>query len=808
DKLYLMNMVDITKGTRFSIVNSRFETGAGANVRTNHWGGGGSDPWQDPDKQDFEYTGGTAIAKGSIIAMESNSAAGFTNFSINGGTAPATLFSAKSGTSNFLSTTDADQLYITQGKFTGYGTATVDRYDLFDGLVIHGITTKVAWIPLSSSVSVSNTGGPTRQSRIPPDILCINTEFAASTLNYAYYDRGVGQTGTKNTMLGRLKNLGNWFTGAGSTADDIIAGDGGFDTNPYAISAPGFTEGSWTGNSSTDWFDCNNWEGSHVPDSTLSATIYSVFTAGHNCIINVAASTNAAEYQSVAKAADLTLIGSLSLTGTGKEILKVDDTLTISNSGNLLFENTANAINDTLYLNGSFIDGTTTLGGFTPGQGTLSMEDSRFAAIPVSLNKPVISPVLGTYNLNINNSRSITLITPITVSNILGLNYGYINLQSPNGKLTLNSGATINSPVNNYGFTNEGWEKSFVNGQLNYTLGNISVNPFPVGKIGTDTVFAPFRLEKTIPNPATYTAEYFGVAYSDLTVDIGDLRKVSELEHWLISSPASSPNGDAKVSLSWRPASKVGDGNPAHDAEALDSLVVAHYFNDGFSTEWHIDGHDHNVMPKSIGSTISYGYVTTNFYTGGFTAIPFTLGGKSPYNVLPLQLIDFTATPVQKTILLNWMTREEKNILHYEVEKSTDGRNFSWLGTENAVNSLSLHNYRLVDQNPAPGWNYYRLKVTDDHYKISYSAVVRVWMASIGQVIVYPNPAQKEIKIILPPQSSTTELSIVNSAGQVVKQVRSNQLSLTINIETLSSGLYFIYIRNSQQAIVQRFIKQ
>ena len=82
-----------------------------------------------------------------------------------------------------------------------------------------------------------------------------------------------------------------------------------------------------------------------------------------------------------------------------------------------------------------------------------------------------------------------------------------------------------------------------------------------------------------------------------------------------------------------------------------------------------------------------------------------------------------------------------------------------------------------------------------------------IWMGKVGKILVYPNLAQKELKIILPSRS-ITGISLVNSGGQVVKQVRTDQLSLTIDIEMLSPGLYFVYFRDSRQAIVQRFYKQ
>jgi phosphoglucomutase len=74
-------------------------------------------------------------------------------------------------------------------------------------------------------------------------------------------------------------------------------------------------------------------------------------------------------------------------------------------------------------------------------------------------------------------------------------------------------------------------------------------------------------------------------------------------------------------------------------------------------------------------------------------------------------------------------------------------------------------------------------------------------------VMIYPNPAQKELKIILPPRSNSS-ISIVNSAGQVLKRVSTTEGLLTVNIESLDKGMYLVYIQTNRQAIVQRFVKQ
>lgn len=825
DELYLMNMVDITKGTKFSIVNSRFEAGAPANVRTNHWGGGGSDPWQDPDKHDFEYVGASTITKGSVISMESNSVSGFTNFKINGISVPSSDFSAKAGTSNFLSTnaTDADQLYITQGTFTAYGLTGSTRYNLLNGLVIHGFTCRTAWVPLTSSVSSSLAGGTTRESRIPPDILCINTEFPINANTYANYNRAVGQTGTKSIMLGRLKNIINWTYAPGTVSvDDVITGDPSFSSSTYTINASA-ADGNWNGTVSNDWFDCSNWEGLHVPDSTSAIIINPIPAATNNCDINTTASTNAVQFTNIARGDSLTVLNGavLSLTGAGTEKLKLENSLTINTNGLLQFDNNANSLTDTLFIHGTLRDEEASNNysspyGFQPGLGTVKMEDTRFASNPAALLKPT-GFTNRFYGFMMNNSRDVSVKGITEINSAINLQTGYLTITAPDGKLSLKPGCSISSPVNVYGDLNKGYKTSFVNGKLYIETNTGFTNPvFPIGKVSaTDTLFAPVEITKASSNAFTYDAEYFPGSYSNLAVDAGQLDHVSGLEYWSINSGTASVTANSTVKLSWRPGSLVGDGNPANDAAALNDLVVAHYFTDIPGTNpflWHIEGGDVTTMPKGAGSTVNYGTVTTNLnnspYTDPANTVYFTLGTRSPLNLLPVKFLDFRATPKLNEVSLKWITKEEKGLLYYEVERSKDAITYTPVGKLPATNKIEQNDYLIVDIKPFSGWNYYRLKIVETNGKISYSVVVKAWIGVTKQLLLYPNPAQKEIKLIFPGPRSTSTIAIVNSGGQVVQQLTTTDQSLAINIESLNKGVYFVKILTNQQIFVQKFSKQ
>ncbi len=420
--------------------------------------------------------------------------------------------------------------------------------------------------------------------------------------------------------------------------------------------------------------------------------------------------------------------------------------------------------------------------------------------------------------LNTSGYQTVTLNDSVNVDDTLNLQNGFLlsdALVMPN----LRDTTAILSPSNNYGINNIGWEKSFVRGPMRREVNSSTKHWYPVGKInGTDTLFAPAAIQTTYTTPVADTVEYFAASYIDTAANHGQLDHVSAIEHWYMSTDVLTTAANGKITLSWRPTSAVGDGNPVNDAAALDDLVVSHYIDDDGGGAnpflWHIEGGDAAIMPKSGGATVNYGTLTTNLDNSvNDPATPsispyFTLGTRSPFNILPLKLLDLRAIAQKNAIEVNWKVSEEQQLSHYEVEKSTDGLHFTKIGSVASVNSTTAYSYNSLDNNPQSGWNYYRLKIITSAGKHSFSPICKVWYGKTSDFLVYPNPAQNELKINLPPTSSINQIVIVNTNGRVVKQLTTTEQSLTINIESLSTGMYFVRILNSRQAIAQKFTKQ
>lgn len=276
DKLYVANLVDILPGTVFMVVNSRYESGAAANVRTDRWYSGSTDPYDDPGIITFKWNGVAPIVAGSIITFKANV---FTVSDIRINDVVTTDFGVTTNANQCnISSTESDQIYIMQGTFTSFGTIGTNRYNLFNGNVLFGLTNGANWVPFTSGVSAANSSAG-RVSRLPEDLECFNIE--SSSLEGVRFYRNSGlHTGSKNQILGAIMNLGNW---SAPSNDNCLSTTENFSPSandnavgkPFTIT-PSNPDGTWTGFTDTDWFKCSNWEGLAVPKPITDVIIPNV----------------------------------------------------------------------------------------------------------------------------------------------------------------------------------------------------------------------------------------------------------------------------------------------------------------------------------------------------------------------------------------------------------------------------------------------------------------------------------------------------------------------------------------------------
>lgn len=176
-------------------------------------------------------------------------------------------------------------------------------------------------------------------------------------------------------------------------------------------------------------------------------------------------------------------------------------------------------------------------------------------------------------------------------------------------------------------------------------------------------------------------------------------------------------------------------------------------------------------------------FMVNTFSTFGFvsatTAVP-----------LPIKLLNFSAVKNNSNALLNWQTGVEQNSDYFEIEHSSNGSDWQFLGKVYTRGSNSTYSY--THNNPANGLNMYRLKMVDKDGTLSYSPVRTLNFDGMNNNSwsIYPNPASETINF--DGLSNSMELRIVNMIGREVLKTTVAPQYNTINVSTLPKGIYLL----------------
>lgn len=186
---------------------------------------------------------------------------------------------------------------------------------------------------------------------------------------------------------------------------------------------------------------------------------------------------------------------------------------------------------------------------------------------------------------------------------------------------------------------------------------------------------------------------------------------------------------------------------------------------------------------------------------------------------LPLHNLSLTAFLQGSNVGLKWTAENEMNTSQFIIERSTDGINFTAVGSKAASGQTNtITEYQSSDNIQAvlsASILYYRLRATDIDGRYSYSNISIVRLSKKAGVQVWPSPFRDNISITYNASAnSRIDVAIVNSVGKVIKQGNYNvsqglnQLSIN-NLDGLVPGIYFIRItdKNSSETYIQKLTK-
>jgi pectate lyase len=181
-------------------------------------------------------------------------------------------------------------------------------------------------------------------------------------------------------------------------------------------------------------------------------------------------------------------------------------------------------------------------------------------------------------------------------------------------------------------------------------------------------------------------------------------------------------------------------------------------------------------------------------------------------STMPLQLLSFDAVQVEtptKLVKVSWITTNEVNTLRFDIEKSSDGRIFKRIASQQARNLAGEHHYSFIDNDPLAGVSFYRLKQLDTDGVATYSRIAVINNRSAVQLSAYPNPAANFVAVSHPKAIVGASLRVLDAVGRnlITTEVSAGVNITNMNISALNPGNYFIVYENGPNRLVTKLVK-
>jgi hypothetical protein len=220
------------------------------------------------------------------------------------------------------------------------------------------------------------------------------------------------------------------------------------------------------------------------------------------------------------------------------------------------------------------------------------------------------------------------------------------------------------------------------------------------------------------------------------------------------------------------------------------------------------------VVHKDVVAVITSGSVvnTTTHYIYNDLAGPVTFKSATAAlpGALPVTLVDFTVKKEGEVAQLSWATSYETNSDFFEIQRSSDTKNWRSLDRITAgAESRMVRRYNYTDNRPEAGANFYRLKMVDKDGSFALSKIHDLTFANGIETTLYPNPVLEKLKIKVDNWNDIAGVKLYNNQGKTFFESASALSAREIDMKGFPSGIYMVQVKRLNGSVnVIKVIKQ
>lgn len=270
---------------------------------------------------------------------------------------------------------------------------------------------------------------------------------------------------------------------------------------------------------------------------------------------------------------------------------------------------------------------------------------------------------------------------------------------------------------------------------------------------------------------------------------------------------ATLPNGGIgdQCTMDYNDTAGRWDGG----CSAADDCLVGVRINSnriGFIQVFYVD------PPPAMAGTVTFGILgiqSTNIAGQNLAAVTCAN--------LPVEMIRFDGLAVEGSMRLSWITATENNNVGFEVQRSTNGKDYEKVGwVDGQGNSYEEIEYSFEDIDIDPNVQYYyRLKQIDyDGSEDITDAIVLVWEDAHIMTVddISPNPVRDSYVHLGIHAKSERDISIqlYNSVGQLIsrqdRMILDGYNKVMIELSNVPNDMYYIKVEGERFSTYKKLV--
>jgi len=102
-------------------------------------------------------------------------------------------------------------------------------------------------------------------------------------------------------------------------------------------------------------------------------------------------------------------------------------------------------------------------------------------------------------------------------------------------------------------------------------------------------------------------------------------------------------------------------------------------------------------------------------------------------------------------------------------------------------------------------------KIKGETGQIEYINIQQLQNNTATEILVFPNPATDELQLQLNGIYDKMNVQVINANGQIVKQLNAVSMinqTITIPVQNLAAGKYWLLLQSGNEKQVLQFVKQ